>query len=180
MKSKTFAWVGAIAVALAFAVTSSAALAKKRCTDGETPEIAKYTISKGEHLDVAINEPLTKQKGDPAKGIEWMVNRRQGNCIACHTVQRILDLAKPGDMKAVRKYGFHGEVGPPLDGVASRYTEGELRMLLVDAKKVFPQTIMPAFHKKDGFHRVLKDCQGLAILSAQRIEDIIAFLKTLK
>ncbi len=141
---------------------------------------AKYKISKGKNIDVAINESLTGKPGDPKKGLEWIVNRKLGNCIACHKVEAILKLVKPGDLKSQAKYGFHGEVGPELDGVASRYTEGELRMLIVDPKKVFPDTIMPAFHKDGPFVRIKENCKGKVMLSPSRVEDVVAYLKTLK
>ncbi|HDO51256.1 MAG TPA: c-type cytochrome, partial [Rhizobiales bacterium] len=82
----------------------------------------------------------------------------------------------------LRSYGFHGEIGPPLDGVTDRYTEGEIRLIVVSAKKAFPDayTIMPSFHKKEGYNRVIKDCQGYAMMSAQQIEDVVAYLMTIK
>jgi len=76
--------------------------------------------------------------------------------------------------------GVHGKIGPTLEGVASRYSEGELRMLIVDPKTAYPETIMPAFHKNSGFTRVFPDCKGKTILSAQQVEDVVAYLKTLK
>jgi sulfur-oxidizing protein SoxX len=78
------------------------------------------------------------------------------------------------------KYGDMGEVGPPLDGIAERYDEGQLRLLLVDAKQVYPDTIMPAFYKVEGLHRVLPEYEGKPILNAQEIEDVLSFLMTLK
>lgn len=153
---------------------------KERCVSGETAEVASYKLDEGSHLPHAINRSLTGKPGDPEKGVAWIVNRRQGNCIACHTIPKILERANPDNLDSMRKYGFHGKIAPSLDGVASRYTEGELRLLVVNPKLAFPNTIMPAFHKADGFHRVHKDCEGLAILSAERVEDIVAFLKTMK
>ncbi len=170
-----------VALALALTAGSSAALAKKKkCKDGETTEVASYKLVKGEHLDYQIPKPLNGKGGDPKRGLKWMTHRRQGNCIACHEVKKILALAKPNDLNSLKKYGFHGKIGPSLDGVASRYTEGELRLLVVDPKKAFPDTIMPAFHKAQGFTRVHKDCVGHVILSADRVEDVVAYLKTLK
>ncbi len=152
------------------------------CSSGETPRVARYKVEKGEILPASIKEPLNGKRGNPEKGVEWMADRRQGNCISCHTVSRILERVKEGDHESEMKYGSHGTIAPPLDGVADRYSEAELRMIVVDAKQAFPDldTSMPAYHRKDGFNRVLGDCKGLAILSASRVEDIVAFLKTLK
>ncbi len=178
----------ALGAAVAFAITAlpmTVAEAGKPCYS-KTPEAeadakpVKYTISKGKTLDAAINKSLTGKPGDPKKGLEWIVHRKLGNCIACHKVAAIQKLVKPGDVKSESKYGFHGEVGPELDGVGSRYTEGELRMLIVDPKKIFPDTIMPAFHKADGLNRVKGPCKGKVMLSPSRVEDVVAYLKTLK
>jgi sulfur-oxidizing protein SoxX len=75
---------------------------------------------------------------------------------------------------------FHGTLGPPLDGVGSRYTAGELRLRLVDPKAINPHTVMPAYYKVEGLYRVLDRYQGQALLTAQEIEDIVAYLLTLK
>lgn len=114
----------------------------------------------------AIPKPLIAEAGDANRGRKIVVNRKQGNCLACHAVS------------SLNNQPFHGEVGPSLDGVSERYTEGEVRLILVDSKKVFDGTIMPAFYKKDGFARVNKKFKEKTILSAQQIEDVIAFLKT--
>lgn len=175
-----------VAIAFAFTAGSSLALAqakkKSKCTAGETAKVASYKLSKGENIDFQIKASLTGKAGDAGAGLKMMVNRRLGNCIACHEVGKILAKAKPDDLGSQKKYGFHGKIGPPLDGVADRYTEGELRLIMVSAKKAFPDagTIMPSFHTKDGFNRVHKDCVGLAILTAERVEDVVSYLKTLK
>ena len=152
------------------------------CTAGETPRVARYKIEKGENLPAAIKRPLTGKPGNAKKGVEWMVDRRQGNCVSCHQVSKILALVKEGDHASESKYGNHGTIAPTLDGVADRYSEAELRMIVVDAKKAFPDfdTSMPTYHRKTGFERVLGPCKGKAILSAGRVEDIVAYLATLK
>lgn len=176
-------------VAIAFALTAGSPFAlaqakkkKSRCKDGETEQVASYKLTKGENIDHQIGTSLTGKAGDAQTGLKWMVHRRLGNCIACHEVGKILEKAKPSDLDSLRKYGFHGKIAPPLDGVASRYSEGELRLIVVNPKKAFPDanTIMPSFHVNSGFHKVIGDCKGQAILSAERIEDVVAFLKTLK
>ena len=163
----------------ALVLSLSATAWAKKCKDGETTEVASFTVEKGKTLGAAINKSLTGKAGDPKNGLKTMVHRRQGNCIACHKVTKIRELAKPGDLKAFKKYGFQGEVGPSLDGLADRYTEGEIRMMVVDPKANFPETLMPSFHKL-GKVRVHKDCVGKVVMTAQKVEDVVAYLMTLK
>lgn len=178
----------ATAAAAALILTASVADAvaqkkkKSRCKDGETDQVVQYQVEKGENLPAAIKTSLTGKPGDPEKGVKWMVHRRLGNCIACHQITKILQRAKDDDLASLRKYGFHGKIAPTLDGVADRYTEAELRMIVADPKRAFPDlnTIMPSFHRSDGFNRVIGDCKDLAILTAERLEDVVAYLKTLK
>ena len=118
--------------------------------------------------DAAVAESLTGVPGDAANGRKVFMNRKKGNCLACHQNSEMADQQ------------FHGEVGPALDGVAERYNEAELRGLLVNSKKRFPDTIMPAFYRADGFVRPLKKFAGKTILSAQEVEDVVAYLLTLK
>lgn len=184
---RIFGTVAVFALALAVAAGSSTAFAqakkkKSKCKDGETEQIVNYKLGKGENIDHQIKASLTGKPGDPKAGLKWMVHRRLGNCIACHEVKKILNKAKSDDLSSLKKYGFHGKIAPSLDGAADRYTEGELRLIVVNAKKAFPDanTIMPTFHGSSDFHQVTGDCKGLAILSAERVEDIVAYMKTLK
>jgi sulfur-oxidizing protein SoxX len=79
------------------------------------------------------------------------------------------------------KEPYHGEVGPPLDGVADRWTPAELRAILVNSKEALsPDTIMPSFYRDSGFNRVAEQFAGKTILTAQQVEDVIAYLTTLK
>ena len=125
--------------------------------------MVKYKITDG-----AIKASLTGKKGDPAAGKKLAINRKKGNCLACHVIS---------DLKGQL---FHGNIGPSLDHVAGRYSEGELRLRLVNPKKENEDTIMPAFYVADGFTRVKKKFQGKTILSAQEVEDVLAYLMTLK
>ncbi len=181
---KLWAFAAALALSVSFGAGDALAQKKKKskCKDGEVAEVASYKLTKGEHIDNQIAESLTGKPGDAKKGLKVMVHRRLGNCIACHQSKVIMAKAKPDDINSLRKYGFHGKIGPTLDGVASRYTEGELRLIVVNSKKAFPDanTIMPSFHENKDLHRVIGDCKGLAILSAERVEDVVAYLKTLK
>jgi sulfur-oxidizing protein SoxX len=75
---------------------------------------------------------------------------------------------------------FHGTIGPPLDGVGDRYSAGELRLRLVDPKRLHPDTIMPAYYRIEGLHRVQERYRARTILTAQQIEDVVAYLLTLR
>ncbi|PWL35430.1 sulfur oxidation c-type cytochrome SoxX [Marivita sp. XM-24bin2] len=124
----------------------------------------------------AVAASLSGSEGDAANGAKIMVNRGKGNCVACHAVT------------ALNEAPFHGEVGPSLDGVGSYRSEEELRGIVANAKKMFEGTVMPAFYKTSGSIRPGDGYTGKAaeeedlmpILSAQEIEDVVAFLLTLQ
>lgn len=118
--------------------------------------------------DGAIAASLTGQAGDPAEGRKVFVNRKLGNCLACHVNVEIPE--QP----------FHGEVGPPLDGVADRWEAAELRGIVSNSKKMFEGSIMPAFYIDAGYERPLEKFEGKSILTAQQVEDVVAYLLTLK
>ena len=118
--------------------------------------------------DGAVGATLTAQAGDPAAGRKVFRNRKLGNCLACHANEDMSDQS------------FHGEVGPALDGVADRWEAAELRGIVVNSTMMFEGTIMPAFYKDAGFERNLKNFQGKSILNAQQVEDVVAYLLTLK
>ena len=117
----------------------------------------------------AIPAPLTGKPGDAKEGGKVVAERRLGNCLSCHEID------------ALREEEFHGGVGPSLDGVAGRWDTGTLRMIVVNAKTVFgEETVMPAFYRVDGLNRVRSQFLGKPILTAQQVEDVVAFLATLK
>lgn len=118
---------------------------------------------------LSIDKPLTDMAGSAEEGRKVFVNRKQGNCLACHANSDLSDQL------------FHGEVGPALDGVGSRWQEAQLRTILVNAKLVFTKdTVMPGFYSLDVGANVREDLIGKTILSAQQIEDLVAYLTTLK
>ncbi|WP_317057514.1 sulfur oxidation c-type cytochrome SoxX [Roseovarius rhodophyticola] len=118
--------------------------------------------------DGAVEASLTSQAGDAAAGRAVFSNRKQGNCLACHV---------NSDMP---EESFHGEVAPPIDGVAGRWSEAELRGIVTNSKMMFEGTIMPAFYVDSGYERPLDEFAGTSILTAQQVEDVVAYLLTLK
>jgi sulfur-oxidizing protein SoxX len=135
---------------------------------------ATYAIVDGPHVK-AIDASLTGKPGDAANGEKLVVANKKGNCFACHEIAALQHKAAGNP----QGYSDMGQIAPRLDGVATRYTEGELRMLVADSKQVFPQSLMPGFLVKDGLNRVNDDFAGKTILEPQEVEDVVAFLKQL-
>lgn len=140
------------------------------------PAVAETTPQEVQADDYgAVAASLTGTPGNPAEGAIIMKTKKRGNCISCHQVTALNDAP------------FHGEVGPSLDGAGSRWEEADLRGILVNSKNVFPGTIMPAYYKVDGY---IRPGVGFTkkpateplppLLSASEIEDVVAFLLTLK
>lgn len=115
----------------------------------------------------AIPVPLTSQPGDAAKGRAIVANRTVGLCLLCHA----------GPLPEER---FQGNLAPTLEGTGSRWTEGQLRLRLVDARRLNPNSLMPSYFQTDGLNRVAPAVQGKPLLDAQQIEDVVAFLRTLQ
>jgi sulfur-oxidizing protein SoxX len=116
-----------------------------------------------------IPASLTGKPGDAREGEKIVAERRLGNCLSCH------------EIGALAKEEFHGEIGPSLDGVAGRQDAATLRMIVVNAKRVFgDETPMPAFYRVEGLNRVRPEFAGKPILTAQQVEDVVAYLATLK
>lgn len=137
-------------------------------------ETVPADVKVGENGEVAVS--LTGAAGNPAEGRKVFSSRAQGNCVACHAVSEM-----------AHDVQFHGDVGPSLDGVADRWDEAGLRGIVTNAKNVFEGTVMPAFYKTTGFVRpgdaftANPAAEPLPpLLSAQQIEDVIAYLMTLK
>jgi sulfur-oxidizing protein SoxX len=113
--------------------------------------------------------PLTGRPGDPRRGRAIAANSDRGNCIICHAIPL-------PEIPA----GVFGDLGPPLDGVGARLSVAELRSRVVDARELNPQTVMPPYHVISGLHRVQRHYVGRPILSAQDVEDVVAYLVTLR
>ncbi len=114
----------------------------------------------------SIPASLTGAKGDPARGRAIVANRQVGLCLLCHS----------GPFPEER---FQGNLAPDLRN-AARLSEGEIRQRIVDPTKANPQTIMPAYYKSEGFARVAPAYRGKTVLSAEQIEDVVAYLATLR
>ena len=119
------------------------------------------------HAQDALLESLTGAPGDPARGRAIVANRQVGLCLLCHS----------GQFPEER---FQGDLAPDLRGAGARWTEGQLRLRIVDSGRINPATIMPAYHRVEGLVRVAPAFRGKPILSAEQIEDVVAFLTTLR
>ena len=117
-------------------------------------------------VDDAIPASLTGQPGDPAQG-RTIVANRLNTCVLCH----------PGPFA---DKAFQGDLAPDLAGTGSRWSQGQLRLRLVDASRLNPATIMPSYYRLDGLTRVGNAWKDKPILSAQQIEDVVAYLATLR
>ena len=124
-------------------------------------ELRSYTVS-GD----SILEPLTGAPGDATRG-RALVLERTNTCILCHS----------GPFPEEK---FQGDLAPNLSGSGSRSSIGQLRLRLVDASRLNPGTIMPSYYRLDGLDRVAANWRGRPILSAEQIEDIVAYLATLR
>jgi sulfur-oxidizing protein SoxX len=115
----------------------------------------------------AIPAPLSGEPGDPARGRAIVANRQVGLCLLCHS----------GPFPEER---FQGNLAPDLAGAGGRWSEGQLRLRIVDAARLNPSTIMPSYYRIAGLTRVNATWQSKPILTAQQVEDVVAFLLTLR
>jgi sulfur-oxidizing protein SoxX len=115
----------------------------------------------------AITAPLTGAKGDPERGRAIVVNRQVGLCLLCHS----------GPFPDER---FQGTLAPDLKGTGGRWSEGQLRLRIVDSSRLNPDTIMPSYYRIDGFTRVAPSFRDKPILTAEQIEDVVAYLTTMR
>ena len=113
----------------------------------------------------AIPRPLAPEPGDAARGRSIAVNRDAGACTLCHAV--------PGEQNS-------GNIAPTLAGVGARFSIAQLRLRVADSTRVNPNTPMPAYYRTEGLNQVASAFRGKPILSAQQLEDVVAWLATLK
>ena len=124
--------------------------------------LVSYRVENGQ-----IRTPLTGEAGDPARGKTAVLSRDGGNCFLCHTVP------EAGETPL-------GNIGPPLAGVGKRLSAAQLRMRLVDSTRLNRASVMPAYYRVKGLNRVAPAYAGKPLLTAQQIEDVIAYLLTLR
>ena len=115
----------------------------------------------------AIPTSLTGAPGDVARGRTIVADRTRGLCLLCHS----------GPIPEER---FQGNLAPPLDGAGARWSQGQLRLRIADARRLNPDTIMPSYLRDEGFNRVAPAWRGKPVLAPQEIEDVVAYLVTLR
>ena len=113
-----------------------------------------------------IKKPLTAS-ADPKRGRAVFVERGQGHCVLCHKID---ELDAP----------FQGDVGPPLGDVGAWLSAGQIRLRIVNNAAVNPDTVMPPYYRVKGLHQVARGFKNKTALSAQQIEDLVAYLSRLK
>ena len=115
----------------------------------------------------AIPVALTSERGDAARGRAIVLSRQAGMCLLCHT-------------GPFPEESLQGTLAPDLAGAGARWSEGQLRLRIVDSRRVNPATIMPSYHRTDHLTRVGAAWRGRPVLDAQQIEDVVALLQTLR
>lgn len=141
-----------------------ALLALMPCQAGaQTPSgVAPFMV-----MGDGIPDPLTRQPGNASRGRSIVASRQTGLCLLCHS-------------GPFPEEPFQGNLAPDLTGTGSRWSTAQLRLRLVDSRRLNPDTIMPAYHSTEGLTRVGPAWRDKTILSAQQIEDVVAFLATLR
>jgi L-cysteine S-thiosulfotransferase len=147
-----------VALVAALTWTVGAAVAEPGTGAGLRP----YAVVEG-----SIPQSLTGAQGNVERGRAIVVNRQVGLCLLCHS----------GPFPEEK---FQGTLAPDLKGAGSRATEGQLRLRIVDASRLNADTIMPPYYRVDGLVRVAPAFQGKTVLTAEQIEDVVAYLATLK
>lgn len=143
---------------LAWGLLPAAWLAAMPAAGGEG--VAPYSV-----VDAAIPRSLTGVPGDPQRGRTLVHGRETGNCALCHRLP---------------EETFYGDVGPDLRQVGRRLNAGELRLRVVDASRLNPATVMPPYHRIAGLNRVAQAYRERPVLSAQQVEDVVAYLASLR
>ena len=115
----------------------------------------------------AIPQSLTGLPGDAARGRAIVANRQLGLCLLCHS----------GPLSEER---FQGNLAPDLAGAGKRWSSGQLRLRVADAGLINPQSIMPPYYRSSGLHRVAPAYRDAPLLAAQQVEDVVAYLVSLR
>jgi L-cysteine S-thiosulfotransferase len=143
-------------------ITVAAIAAATRPVAAADPTLRPFVI-----VGDAIPLSLTGAPGDAGRGKAIVTSRQTGLCLLCHSAP-------------LPEEKFQGTIGPDLKGIGSRNTEGQLRLRIVDPRRFNPDTIMPAYYRQDGLERVAPAFRGRTVLTAEQIEDVVAFLMTLR
>ena len=115
-----------------------------------------------------IKEPLCGLKGDSQRGKDIVSDSGRGNCIACHTLP-------------LKHISVYGTIGPSLVDIGERMNEGQIRLRVADTRQINPMSIMPGFYRHPSLiNRPARRYSGRTFLTAQQVEDVVAYLKTLK
>ena len=144
-----------------FAIGWPAAM-RAQTTDAASASLAPYHMVRD-----GIPEPVAGARGDAERGRKLIVAREAANCALCHAISDA----------ALR---VAGNVGPPLDGVAAKFSVAQLRLRVADYLQVDATAIMPSYYRIEGFNGVASAYRGKPILTAGQVEDIVAYLATLK
>jgi sulfur-oxidizing protein SoxX len=145
------------------AALAGAAATMGSSTDASEPgNLAKFRV-----IADGIPEAIGGARGDAQRGRALILGRESANCVVCHALQ------DPG-------LRFSGNLGPSLNGVARTLTVSQLRLRVVDNTRLNPMTIMPSYYRIEGFAEVAAAYRGKPILDAEQIEDIVAYLATLR
>ena len=131
-----------------------------------TSQVGAQDLRPYEIMGDSIPEPLTGVRGNPTRGRAIIVDRQSGLCLLCHS----------GPFPEQR---FQGNLAPDLRGAGARWSEGQLRLKIVDSRRLNPATIMPPYYSTEDLVRVGRNWQGKPVLSAEQVEDVVAFLTTL-
>jgi sulfur-oxidizing protein SoxX len=129
--------------------------------DAAAQALVPYQVEAGE-----IRSPLA-DAGDAARGRAVVLSRESGNCFLCHA------FPDAGDAPL-------GNIGPPMSGVGARLSSGQLRLRMVDSARVSPHSVMPAYYRVEGLRQVAAAYRGKPLLTAQQVEDVVAYLAQLR
>jgi sulfur-oxidizing protein SoxX len=125
-------------------------------------QVVEYKV-----VDDGIPQALTSSPASVERGRAIVANRYLSMCLLCHQAP-------------IAEEKFQGDISTNLAGVGARWNAAQLRLRIVDARRLNPQSVMPSYHRVDGLTRVAKAVQGKPVFDAQQVEDVVAYLVTLK